>query len=86
MLEVEVVVVGGGRSPGATQMVVTTSTVSTTSSVTVNQIVSRLTIGAAVVQATNKAKAAMLKDFMLGGKECSLWMSFRQEESGVIGQ
>ncbi|MCJ1283914.1 hypothetical protein MMC26_003245 [Xylographa opegraphella] len=69
VLEVEVVVVAGGRSPGATQIVVTTSTVSTTSSVTVNQIMSRLTIGAAVVQAINRAKAAMLKDFMLGGKE-----------------
>ena len=86
MLEVEIVVVADGRSPGATQTVATTSTISTTSSVTVTQTVSRLTIGAAEVQATNRAKSATMKDFMLGGRERCWCMNFYREDSGVIRQ
>lgn len=55
-----------GRSPGATQTVLTTSTVSMTSSKTVNQAISRFSNGTAAARPRSAKRATKRpKDFMV---------------------
>lgn len=76
-----------GTSPGATQTVWTTSTVSMTSSKTVNHTISRFSNGTAAVRPRSAERAKMLKDFMVAegvyaiGIACvdAVWVSLPNE-------
>ena len=84
VVDVEVVVVDVevvGTSPGGTQIVVRSQTVSTTSSVTVNHTISRFSTGAAAAMLRTEANAMMLKDFMIAN-ECAC-LNFFDVANGI---